>query len=104
MNLFERLNKGRPPPAEDRPNEITLAQKLLDFLQQHWTKPTVSARDICIYGPYSIRDRKRAIDAAEILAKEGWLVPIKTRRHDMQHWGIVRKPIIFPTVATETAK
>ena len=32
----------KPPPA----------QKLLDWLQ-HWTKPTVSARDICIYGPNS---------------------------------------------------
>jgi len=102
MNLFKRLDKGRPPPPTKKA-QPSPAQKLLDWLQ-HWTKDTVSARDICIYGPYSIRDRKRAIDAAEILAKEGWLVPIKTRRHDMQHWGIVRKPIIFPTVATETAK
>ena len=101
MNLFERLNKGRPPPAEDRPNEITLAQKLLDFLQQHWTKPTVSARDICIYGPNFIRDRESAINSAETLVKHGWLIPNKTRRHDMREWQIVRRPIIHPTVAAE---
>jgi len=52
------------------------AQKLLDWLQ-HWTKPTVSARDICIYGPNSLRDRRSAIDAAEILVKTGWLIPTK---------------------------
>ena len=79
------------------------AQKLLDWLQ-HWTKPTVSACDICIYGPNSIRDRQSATDSAEILVKNGWLVPIKTRRHDMREWQIVRKPIIQPTVATEAAQ
>ena len=83
----------KPPPA----------QKLLDWLQ-HWTKPTVSARDICIYGPNSIRNRESAINSAEILVKNGWLVPIKTRRHDMREWQIVRKPIIQPTVATEAAQ
>ena len=78
-------------------------EKLLDWLQ-HWSKPTVSARDICIYGPNAIRDRQRAIDSAEILVKNGWLVPIKTRRHDMHEWQIVRKPIIHPTVATEAVE
>jgi hypothetical protein len=68
------------------------------------TKPTVSARDICIYGPHSIRDRESAIDSAEILVKNGWLVPIKTRRHDIREWQIVRKPKIHPTVATEAAE
>src|SRR5262245_32131520 len=96
-SLFERLDKGRPSPIK-KTQKPSLAQKLLDWLQ-HWTKPTVSARDICIYGPNSLRDRRSAIDAAEILVKTGWLMPNKTRRHDMHEWQIVQKPIIHPTVA-----
>jgi len=97
-SLFERLDEGRPPPTK-KAQKPSPAQKLLDWLQ-HWTQPTVSARDICIYGPNAIRDRESAIASAEILVKNGWLVPIKTRRHDMREWQIVRKPIIHPTVAT----
>src|SRR5262245_14364373 len=104
-SLFERLSKGRPPPVEEASKQARKplpAQKLLDWLQ-HWTKPTVRGRDICIYGPNSLRDRERAIDSAEILVKNGWLVPIKTRRYDMREWQIVRKPILHPTVAAEAA-
>src|SRR5215831_9030663 len=68
------------------------AQKLLDWLQHDWNKPTVSARDIYIYGPNSIRDRESAIDLAEILVKHGWLIPMNARRRDMKEWGIVRSP------------
>jgi hypothetical protein len=102
VGLFERLDRGRQAPTE-KAQEPSPAQKLLDWLQ-HWSKPTVSARDICIYGPNAIRDRQRAIDSAEILVENGWLVPIKTRRHDMHEWQIVRKPIIHPTVATEAVE
>ena len=68
------------------------AQKLLDWLQHEWTKDTVSARDIYTYGPRSIRDRQSATDLAGILVKHGWLIPIKTRQHNMEKWQIVRKP------------
>jgi hypothetical protein len=101
-SLFERLDKGRPPPIK-KMHEPSPAQRLLDWLQ-HWTKPTVRAREICIYGPNSLRDRKRVIDSAAILVKEGWLIPIKTRRYDMCEWQVVRKPIVHPTVATEAAE
>ena len=104
VSLFERLDKGRPPPIESRPNEITPAQKLLDFLQQHWTKPTITSREICRSGPNAIRNQKNAINSAEILVKAGWLIPNKTRRRDMHEWLIVRKPIVHPTVAAETAE
>jgi hypothetical protein len=102
VGLFERLDRGRQAPTK-KAQKTSPAQKLLDWLQ-HWTKPTVSARDICIYGPNAIRDRESAIDSAEILVKNGWLVPIKTRRHDMHEWQILRKPIIGPTVATVAAE
>src|SRR5262245_602338 len=65
--------RGRPPPVEPGgvARKLLPAQKLLDSLQ-HWTKPTVSARAICIYGPNSLRDRENAIASAEILVKHGW--------------------------------
>jgi hypothetical protein len=76
------------PPAHPR---SLSSEKLLDWVVNHWTRPTISARDICRYGPNSIRDRKSAIDQAEILAKHGWLTPIKTRRRDMREWQIIRQ-------------
>jgi hypothetical protein len=94
--IAESLKEERTPPttkAQKHP-----AQKLLDWLQ-HWTKPTVRARDICIYGPRP-RDRESAINSAEVLARNGWLIPTQTRRHDSREWQIVRKPVIFPTVAS----
>jgi hypothetical protein len=102
-SLFEILDRGRPPPIEKTPAKPhAAAQRLLDWLQ-HWSKPTIRARDICIYGPNSIRDRERALASAEILVKHSWLIPIETRRRDMYEWQIVRKPIIHPTVATVAA-
>jgi len=100
-DIFERLDKGRPPieVISTRTQKIQRAQKLLDWLQ-HWAKPTIRARDICIYGPRP-RDRESAIDSAKFLAEQGWLVPNKTRRYDSQEWQIVRRPIIHPTVASE---
>jgi len=73
---------------------------LLDWLQ-HWAKPTVTAREICVYGPNPIRDRESAINSAEILVKHGWLVPNKPHRYDRRVWQIVRKPIVglMPGVA-----
>jgi hypothetical protein len=68
----------------------SLAQKLLDWLQHDWTGPTISAREIYRLGPNSIRDRKNAIDQAEILVEHGRLIPIETRRADMKKWQIVR--------------
>ena len=108
MNLFERLNKGRPPPVEDRlkPETSTASSELARDLQklhewiQHWGKPTVTARDIYKFGPNPIRDPKKAIGLAEILVGHGWLIPNKTRRRDMREWKIVRGPGGYPTVAT----
>jgi hypothetical protein len=109
---FARHRQGRSeePGSGPRPGANTVsselaqkllpAQRLLDWLQ-HWAKPTVSARDIYMYGPRSIRDRERAIDLAGILVGHGWLIPNKTRRRDMREWQIVRKPIIHPTVVAE---
>jgi hypothetical protein len=99
-DLFERLDRGRPSPPIEKAQEPSPAQKLLDWLQR-WSKPTISIRDVHIYGPGSIRNRKSTIEAAEVLAKNGWLVPDKAHRYDMRKWQIVRKPIAHPIISTE---
>jgi hypothetical protein len=101
-SLFDRLNKEQPSPPPTKKPQPPLAQTLLDWLQ-HWSKPTISARDI-YRGHNRIRDRKKAIIAAEILAVHGWLIPLKTHRYDRHEWRIVRKPIVYPTVAAETVE
>src|SRR5262249_48444309 len=68
------------------------AQKLLDWLQHGWTKPTISVRDIYTRGPNSIRNRRSAIELAEILVKHGWLVPIEAQRRETRKWRIIREP------------
>jgi len=99
MNLFERLAKGRPAPAEEKAKQPDHAQKMLDWLQR-WPKPTVSSKEIYQYAPRSIRfDRENAIKTAEILAKHGWLAPLPTRRRDRRVWQITRKLIVHPKVA-----
>jgi len=97
--LFERLARGRPAPAEaveKQPHSD--AQKMLDFLGR-WPEDTVTVRDIRVYGPNSLRNRKDAISSAEILVANGWLKPIKPSRPDTYAWQIVRKNILRPTVA-----
>ena len=100
MTIFERLDRGRPPAetAIKQPSKEP-AQKLLDWLMQHWPKNTISRRDISNHGPWSIRNKQCAIDAAETLERHGWLVPAPTHRHDRRVWNIVRKNIVRPTVA-----
>jgi len=85
-NLFDRLDRGRPP-AEEKTKQPDPAQLLLNFLQR-WNKPTISSRDIRIWGPKSIRNRESAIRSAQILAAHGYLTPLKNRV-----WQVVREPL-----------
>src|SRR5262245_65864898 len=66
------LLKPIAPPATPQSSPT---EKLLDWLINHWSKPTISTRDIQRCGPNSIRDRKSAIKQAKILAENGWLAP-----------------------------
>ena len=90
-NLFDRLDRRRPP-TEQRTEQPDHAQLLLNFIQR-WPKPTISSRDIRIYGPTVIRDRESAIRSAQILAAQGWLIPLEARV-----WQVVRKKLT-PSVA-----
>ena len=87
MNLFERLARGRPAPAEEKV-KVDPAQLLLNFLRR-WPRTTISSRDIRIWGPKSIRDRESAIRSAQILVANGYLTPLKNRV-----WKVVRNPLI----------
>lgn len=98
--IFERLSRGRPAPVGEEKVKVDPAQKLLDWLQRHWDKPTISRRDIYMYGPACTRKREDALNAAEVLVRHGWLAPHKTHRHDWRVWEISRRPVIRPTIAT----
>ena len=93
-SVFSRYinrSKGRPPTPINQH-----AQKLLDWLQ-HWTEPTIRARDINTYGPRP-RNRKNTINSTNILVEKGWLNRLPTHRYDSRKWQIVRKPVIHPTI------
>jgi hypothetical protein len=100
MNLFERLDQGRPVPEPkpvSQPGKDS-AQRLLDFLQR-WRKPTIRSADILIYGPRCTRRQEDADNAIAILTKYGWLIPQKTNQSNWRLWRITRKPTIHPTLA-----
>jgi hypothetical protein len=69
---------------------LVSAERLLQWLQKSWAKPTVSARDIYTMGPSAIRDRDTALKLAGILVAHGWLRERKTHRRDRAEWDIVR--------------
>jgi len=132
VNLFKRLDAGRPAPVEEKiepqieplplpekkiepppiesigppteewwppPRKVDHAQKLLDWLQR-WDKPTVTARDIRIFGPHSGRTREITYSSIELLVRHGWLVPFKLRGTRRRRWRIVRKrPVAHPNEA-----
>ena len=89
VNLFERLDKGRPPPPPKQA-QPSPAQTLLDWLQ-HWANTTVTAREVYTYGPNSIRNKKTTLSLAQILVEQGWLVPIETRQYNTHEWKIVQR-------------
>jgi hypothetical protein len=90
---FRLVRKEEPLPA----------QRLLDWLRD-WPHPVIRLRDFCKYGPGSLRDRKAALELAEVLVGHGWLVPIEARciRRDSKWWRVVRGPNDYPTIAGVT--
>jgi len=79
--------------------KVDPAQLLLDFLQR-WKKPTVSEREIRIYGPGCIRTRESVINTTEVLTRRGWLTPHKAHRRNKLEWQIIRQPLVHPVVET----
>jgi hypothetical protein len=89
--IFEKLAKHRTAaqPEEKTQQPKERAQALLNWLQR-WPKPTVSSRDIRIWGPKVLHDRERAIHSAEILVAHGHLQSTPKNRV----WKIIREPLI----------
>jgi hypothetical protein len=98
MNLFERLDQGRPTEVKVKQPDKDPAQRLLDFIQR-WPKPTIRSADILIYGPRCTRKQENADNAIATLTKYGWLIPQKTNQSNWRLWRITRKPTIHPTLA-----
>jgi len=98
-NLFDRLDRGRPPAEAKQPTKPSKEQRLLDWLLK-WPQPTIGAAQILMNGPRSTRKQKDADNATEVLVKHGWLTPLKTNQSNWRQWQIVRKPIVHPTIAT----
>jgi hypothetical protein len=96
-NIFERLEKRRPPAEKTISAREQHAQKILEWLLR-WPKPTVRGKDLRIFGPHP-RDRKNTLESADVLVRHGWLAPIKSRRYDGHAWEIIRKPMIPPKVS-----
>jgi hypothetical protein len=77
-----------PTPLATPPEAL----KLLNWLQNTWTKPTIRARDIYQYGPRPIRNKESTLKSTEILERRGWLIPLKTPRYDAKRWQITIGP------------
>jgi hypothetical protein len=67
-------------------------EKLLSWMVNHWSKSTITARDIRAYGPYCTRDLTEIMSRTKMLVQYGWLVPVRAWRRDMKKWRIVREP------------
>jgi hypothetical protein len=105
VSLFQRLEKGRPPAAEEkvkpRNDDLEQAQRLLNFLQK-WGQKTITERQIRIYGPGVLRNRKSVNQATEILIKNGWLRCPQTTPRGGREWEIIHKAVVAPRVAART--
>ena len=99
MNLFERPARARPAEAAVKQPHKDPAQLLLNWLQR-WTKPTITPREIRIFGPKYFRSQERVLDAAEALVRYGWLTTLKPRGKNMHEWQVVRRPIMHPLVGS----
>ena len=94
-DIFSRLSAGRPQPIKEAtPLTAPLSvRKLLNWIQHTWDQPTICAREIYRHGPRPLRyDRKNALEAAEILEKRGWFIPLKAHRRDRKRWQITIGP------------
>jgi hypothetical protein len=96
-NLFERLERERPPAEEPIPQQVPPptppeALKLLNWLQHNWGRNVICARDLYRYGPHRSSGRESALKAAEILEKRGWFIPLKANRRDVKRWQITIGP------------
>ena len=94
------IDEPGPTPSVEKAQDHSSAQQMLDWLQR-WPKPVVNRRDVRAYAPRALWDRQTMINAADVLVKNGWLVPIEPRRYDGFRWQIVRKPVVRPIASRQ---
>jgi hypothetical protein len=84
VNPFDHLKIEPKKPEPERTRKP--AQDLLTWIQRGWAKPTISLRNICVYGPRAFRDKAIALKQIQLLAQHGWLVETKAHRYDRRLW------------------
>jgi len=77
-----------PTHSKSSPSEIMAA-----WLINCWKRPTITHRDIGVYGPNCARDPANRANLTKTLVEFGWLVPTKARRRDQKKFRVVRGPV-----------
>jgi hypothetical protein len=91
MRDFVFYHTASPPSAVPPTNRKSPPiGKLLDWLVNHWAKPSITAREIYSYGPRCLRDKQTTLNLTQALVQRGWLVALETHRRDKKMWRIVR--------------
>jgi len=75
--------------AEKEPPAVDPAAELWKWITR-WKKPTITARNICQYGPRP-RDLESVLSLTDALIRQKRLTPIKTRYAHMREFYIIRK-------------
>jgi hypothetical protein len=79
---------------EKEPNKADPANELLTWLMYRWPGTTITLRDVCRCGPNFLRDdRESVFNLAEVLVRQGRLVPLQPSRRDTREWHVVREPV-----------
>src|SRR6516162_668877 len=77
-------NENQPKPEQTQ--KLPSATELLVWIRRRWNRPTISLREIQVYGPHSSRDHATAVKHTATLEKHGWLAPMKAHRRDRRVW------------------
>ena len=82
--IADSLKEERREPETTPPANLKLlpAGRLLHWLLNYWSKPTISAYEIYTYGPRPIKTSKEAMSVAETLVRQGFLIPTRAHRID----------------------
>jgi hypothetical protein len=88
----EIIRRGPQPIIPPAHRKASPNEQLLTWMVNHWSKPTVTLRDISAYGPNCVRDPADIMSLTKTLVQYGWLIPVRAWRRDMKKWRIVREP------------
>jgi hypothetical protein len=90
-DIFDRLEPPAPAEATSEHEKSQSIERLLSWLLNNWTKDTITGRQLRYYGPYPLRNEKKAtLNLMQELADRGWVFQIPLRRRDARKWKIGR--------------